>query len=496
MYPTILLVNPPVYDFAAYDFWLKPYGLLTVAGYLRGKADFAIFDYLDRLHPFAAKQEQVQSDRWARGRFYSRRIPTPSPLASIPRYFRRFGLPRDVFADYLARTEPPDYVLIQTTMTYWYPGVEEVIRDIRSIHPSAKIILGGNYVTLCPSHAETLGADLLIPGTNLQPLWDYLGITPDLRQPALWEVYPKLSVGALKLTDGCPFKCTYCAVPKVYGQFSARPLDRSLAEIKLLIRLGAKNIAFYDDALLFKPEKALAPFLTEIITQHNIQHPTSETTSPKRKRRGIPPIRDGWQPQAKLGDGHNAIRNTRYTIRNTHPDIRPTTSDIRNTNLHSPNALNARFLTKDLAELMVRAGFKTFYLGFESASAQWQKCTGSKVFCEELASAVAYLKAAGADPADITAYQILGHPYSDIQQLEDSMRFVNSLGIRGTLADFSPIPGTPDGDCCAKYVDLAEPLNHNKTAFPITLLGFDQSNRLKDLQRNLNRNILDRPALI
>jgi len=427
--PKILLVNPPVYDFAAYDFWLKPYGLLTVAGYLRGKADFALFDYLDRLHPFAAKQKQLRSDRWGRGRFYSRRIPTPAPLASIPRYFRRFGLPRDIFADYLAKTEPPDYALIQTTMTYWYPGVEEVIRDIRSIYPSAKIILGGNYVTLCPYHAETLGADLLIPGTNLQPLWDYLEITPDLRQPALWEIYPKLSVGTLKLTDGCPFKCTYCSVPRVYGQFSARPLDRSLAELKLLIRLGAKNIAFYDDALLFKSEQVLIPFLNEIIKQN--------------------------------------------------PSV----------NLHSPNALNARFLTKDLAELMVRAGFKTFYLGFESASSQWQKRTGSKVFCDELALAVQHLKAASADPADITAYQILGHPYSDIQQLEDSMRFVNSLGIRGTLADFSPIPGTPDGDCCGKYVDLAEPLNHNKTAFPITLLGFNQSNRLKDLQRQLNRTL-------
>jgi radical SAM superfamily enzyme YgiQ (UPF0313 family) len=427
--PRILLVNPPVYDFAAYDFWLKPYGLLTVAGFLRGKADFSLFDYLDRLHPFAAKQKQLQSDRWGRGRFYSRRIATPAPLASIPRYFRRFGLPRDILADYLAKTEPPDYALIQTTMTYWYPGVEEVIRDIRSIHPSAKIILGGNYVTLCPSHAETLGADLLIPGTNLQPLWSYLEITPDPEQPALWEVYSKLSVGALKLTDGCPFKCTYCSVPRVYGQFSARPLDRSLAELNLLTELGVKNIAFYDDALLFNADQVLIPFLNEIIKQN------------------------------------------------------------LSVNLHSPNALNARFLTKDLAELMVQAGFKTFYLGFESASAQWQKRTGSKVLCEELASAVEYLKAAGADPADITAYQILGHPYSDIQQLEDSMRFVNSLGIHGTLADFSPIPGTPDGDYCAKYVDLAEPLNHNKTAFPITLLGFDQSNRLKDLQRALNRSL-------
>lgn len=67
------------------------------------------------------------------------------------------------------------------------------------------------------------------------------------------------------------------------------------------------------------------------------------------------------------------------------------------------------------------------------------------------------------------------------------MRFANSLGIRGMLADFSPIPGTPGGEFCRKYVDLDEPLMHNKTAFPIILLGNDETNRLKDLQRKLNR---------
>ena len=89
----------------------------------------------------------------------------------------------------------------------------------------------------------------------------------------------------------------------------------------------------------------------------------------------------------------------------------------------------------------------------------------------------------------MTAYQILGHPAIDIQQLEASMRFVNRLGIRGMLADFSPIPGTPDGELCRKYADLNAPLFHNKTAFPIILLGFDETNRLKDLQRKLNRTL-------
>ena len=45
---------------------------------------------------------------------------------------------------------------------------------------------------------------------------------------------------------------------------------------------------------------------------------------------------------------------------------------------------------------------------------------------------------------------------------------------------------------CAEYrrwVDLDEPLLHNKTAFPVFLLGFDEVNRLKDLQRHLNRSL-------
>ena len=163
----ILLVNPPIFDFTAYDFWLKPYGLLSVAGNLRGKADFKLFDYLDRLAPFAAEQNKLKSDRWGRGRFYCEKIPNPEILTHIPRFYRRFGLPRNIFQRFLTKQKHFDFVFIQTTMTYWYQGVSEVIEDIRRACPGAKIILGGSYVTLCSSHAERLGADFLVPGANL-----------------------------------------------------------------------------------------------------------------------------------------------------------------------------------------------------------------------------------------------------------------------------------------------------------------------------------------
>jgi hypothetical protein len=425
----ILLLNPPIYDFAAYDFWLKPYGLLSIAGYLRGRAEFVLFDYLDRLHPFMAGRKELQSDEWGRGRFYCEQVTSPPCLVQIPRYFRRFGLPRSIFQHFLTKQQPCDFILVQTMMTYWYKGIQEVIEDVHKAWPKAKIILGGSYATLCSSHAQRLGADFLMQGTDMRPLWEYLNVTPDLKQPTLWEAYEKLNVGALKLSDGCPFNCTYCSVPKVYGKFKARLLERSLAELQLLVERGVENIAFYDDALLFDAEKVLIPFLEEVLKR-----------------------------------------------------------DIK-VNLHTPNALNTRFITSELAKLMVQAGFKTFYLGLEIASLQWQQRTGSKVSSNELTQAVRHLTAAGAEPASITAYQILGHPHGDIQELEKSMRFANSLGIRGMLADFSPIPGTPDGEYCRKWVDMDEPLFHNKTVFPIILLGFDETNRLKDLQRQLNRNL-------
>ena len=218
-------------------------------------------------------------------------------------------------------------------------------------------------------------------------------------------------------------------MPKVYGEFKPRPLEKALAELELLIKLGVENIAFYDDALLFDSGNVLVPFLKEVI-KGNI-----------------------------------------------------------NVNFHTPNAINARFITKGLSQLMVAAGFKTFYIGFESSSIEWQQKTGSKVYCDELKQAIENLAKAGVNKKDITVYQILGHPFGNVQALEESIVFVQSLGVRGMLADFSPIPGTPDGDFCSKWVDMNEPLMHNKTAFPIILLGFDETNRFKDLQRKLNRAI-------
>jgi radical SAM superfamily enzyme YgiQ (UPF0313 family) len=405
----LLLVNPPIYDFTAFDFWLRPYGLLRVGGRLRS-CTLTAFDYL----------VSNKRDAFGRGRFERDPISKPSALADIPRNFYRFGRPREEFRRLLSTTAF-DAVLIQTVMTYWYLGVREVIEDVRALQPNARIVLGGVYATLCSRHAESLGADVVIDGSNLKPL--ELPLSDGL---PFWEGVDR-EVATLKITDGCPFRCTYCSVPIVYPDFSPRPLDTCIEELRYLAHLGTRHVAFYDDALLFNPERILMPFIEAV-------------------------LREGLE-----------------------------------FSFHTPNALNARFITPALARLMVRAGFKTFYLGFESSDYRWQRKTGGKVYSEEFTDAVGALRQAGA--SSITAYIIIGHPQSGAQNLDASIRFAAEQGARVMLSEFAPIPGTADGEACRPFTDLDEPLNHNKTAFTYRTLGAERTNELKTLARQLNTRL-------
>ena len=115
-----------------------------------------------------------------------------------------------------------------------------------------------------------------------------------------------------------------------------------------------------------------------------------------------------------------------------------------------------------------------------------QKKTGGKVERRELEGAAGQLRKAGAAPDAITAYIIIGHPDTDFQAAQDSMRAAHDMGLRVMLADFSPVPGTPDGNASREIADVDEPLWHNKTAFTIRRLGEERVQELKEMCRKLN----------
>ncbi|MGA1791166.1 MAG: radical SAM protein, partial [bacterium] len=64
----LLLVNPWIYDFAAYDYWLQPLGLLSIAGLLRRNGFHLSFvDCLDRSNPEMHMRHQEKRLRGNQG---------------------------------------------------------------------------------------------------------------------------------------------------------------------------------------------------------------------------------------------------------------------------------------------------------------------------------------------------------------------------------------------------------------------------------------------
>lgn len=227
--PTALLINPWIYDFSAYDLWMRPIGLLRVASYLR-KQGFKVvfFDCLD---------SRPRRDDYGCGKFTKKLVEKPEVIKDVQRAFYRYGI------DVLEVSVRPDVVYVGSGMTYWYPGVVEVIRLIRSKWPGVKIILGGIYANLCKEHAlRYSGADEIWNGKRINdyPAWDLYGSTDSI---------------VIQTSFGCPFSCSYCGADR---NFSRRPYGEVIDEIQLF---SPRDVAFYDDALLVN----VKPLLNEII---------------------------------------------------------------------------------------------------------------------------------------------------------------------------------------------------------------------------------------
>ena len=167
--PRVLLVNPWIYDFAAYDSWVKPLGLLYLAALLRKNGfEVCFVDCLNTSDHQAMLERGIKKKtlrRHGTGHFYKEHVEKPESLANIPRRYSRYGISPDLFEKILQKIPRPDVILVTSMMTYWYPGVFHAVRLLRKHCPEVPVILGGIYATLCPEHAmQNAGAHFYIRG--------------------------------------------------------------------------------------------------------------------------------------------------------------------------------------------------------------------------------------------------------------------------------------------------------------------------------------------
>jgi hypothetical protein len=145
--PHVLLINPWITDFAAYNFWVRPLGLINIARGLR-KNGFRVtlIDCLDFL---------IRTKKYGNGKFLKTRIEKPFSLKPIPRNYSRYGIPVEMLLKRFSMIEEkPNIIGITSGMTYWYPGVFKVVEITKKFFKNVPIILGGIYATLCYEHAN------------------------------------------------------------------------------------------------------------------------------------------------------------------------------------------------------------------------------------------------------------------------------------------------------------------------------------------------------
>ena len=100
MKPRLILINPWIYDFAAYDLWSKPLGLLYLASFLRNSGfDVKLIDCLDVHHPKMnddpATNQPVRR-AYGTGKFWRKKVSTPAKLKHIDRAYSRYGIKKQI----------------------------------------------------------------------------------------------------------------------------------------------------------------------------------------------------------------------------------------------------------------------------------------------------------------------------------------------------------------------------------------------------------------
>ena len=427
MNPSIIVINPWIYDFAAYDLWSKPLGLLYIAGYLKKLGfDIHLIDCLDVYHPgmeTGVSGHHATRRRYGTGKYWRQPVPAPPALSHIKRAYNRYGITRELFIKELQNIQAPSAILVTSLMTYWYPGVVEAISIAKDLHPGVPVILGGIYARLCEDHARKFsGADYVSTGTFLPDMGSILNLLKDFnvtppRTPAgdSSPLYPAFGLlnnpgyACLLTSTGCPYHCQYCASSYLYPTFSRRDPMEVVEEIRYWNSNGIMDFAFYDDALLVDPERHALPLMEGII------------------KSGL---------------------NLRF---------------------HTPNALHVREISREMANLLHASGFRTIRLGLETSDADRHNHLDKKVSGGDFEKAVRNLLKAGFRKEDTGAYVLMGLPGQSVKSVEDTIRLIGAVGAVPYLAEYSPIPHTQLWEKSLEHTtcDIAdEPLFHNNTLLP------------------------------
>ena len=376
-----ILINPPIYDTQYWAYWSQPHGLLKIATWLKSKgyARLRLIDCLatdDKRRVPMRRKHVVERD-------------------DIRKQVYEFGMSLTDIEKHLRSTDfVPDEIWITSTMTYWWESTRDIINVVKRVYPghTPRILVGGIYPTLFPKHADkNLGADsdvdiVVVDGEicdDAANAWSDLSLYND---DPLYKTKPRYAL--ITGSRGCPFDCSYCAqltlnhgIRKVRGRTPEDVADE--IEDKYM-RYGVREIAFYEDNLLFNREDFLAR-LAEV-----------------RKR------------------------NLKISI-------------------FAPEGIEPRLVELDLLKEMRATGFKKLHLALETIddeiARQWNRRQGT---IERFEVAVEIARKAGwaIGSQDLNAFVMFGLPEENLEAVVNTALYASCKVGSVVPMLFTPVPGS------------------------------------------------------
>jgi len=427
---SVLLLNPWIIDFAAYNFWAEPLGLLYIASLLKEAG--AKIDYINCLYSLNEKNPESRNNGCSK--YIRRIIEKPKKLSFVKRNYAQYGISEEEFIERLHSISHPDIVLVTSIMTYWYPGVFKAIKIIKDqFNNKVPVVLGGIYTKLCYEHAKRYSnADFIFANEsfyNLLKLIEKITTKSFKRIPninnfsdypiPMHELEPDKNFFSVLTRKGCPFVCSYCAAKVLNPYFIDREKSSILKEIRRYSKyFNTRNIALYDDALLINAENHIIPILEKLIEDGNI-----------------------------------------FSI-------------------HLPNGIHSRYITEIITNLFKNAGIETIRIGLETSKKSLQIKTGGKTTNKDYLKAVEYLRKGGYKRKNIGTYIMTGFPGQTAKDVEDTIDFVSKAGASPYLSCFSPIPKTPIWSETVKSTELPidkDPIFQNNTVFILGNNNFSEA---------------------
>jgi radical SAM superfamily enzyme YgiQ (UPF0313 family) len=405
----VQLIHPPLYLNVKAMTALRPslpLGLAYIAAALRKAGhDVSVID--------AVGEAPDQVTQGARSQLFALGL-------TIPQIVERLDPEAEVFG-------------VNNMWSFSWPLVRELIRNIKKARPDTPILCGGEHFTGLPEFsmeqapidfvAQGEGEETAIevleaiqtgntnyhdihgiwyrdengkPKASVQrrernakvdeipwPAWDLFKVETYTEQGYVCGVNAGMTIPILA-TRGCPYQCTYCANPGMWGtKWHPRDAKDVVDEIESYYKTyGATNFPFQDLTAILKRDWIIA-FCKELLTRNM-------------------PIT--WQ---------------------------------------FPSGTRCEVVDDEVASLLARSGGKSMAFAPESGSERTRKLIKKRMKTDSLMTAVL---ASVRNGLNISTFMVIGFPHDTKEDLQDTARLVRKLARAGiddsAVGFFFPIPNT------------------------------------------------------